>query len=79
VSAGRTGAGYIGSGGEPPDLELAKIAVHILTSYLPADRDRGRRAYADLLEREFRVSGMEPPAWIARLRDEPWEGGGDEE
>jgi hypothetical protein len=57
------------------ELELAKIGVHVLTNYLPPEhREAARRRYADLLEREFRESGMEPPEWIGRLRDEPWEG-----
>jgi hypothetical protein len=67
--------GYIGSGGEPDELELAKIGVHVLIGYLPPEhRERARRNYVDQLEREFRESGMEPPEWIERLRNEPWTG-----
>ncbi|HEU4883695.1 MAG TPA: hypothetical protein VFT45_15665 [Longimicrobium sp.] len=66
--------GYIGSGAEPDELELAKIALHILSGYTPENREAARRRYVDLLEREFRESGLEPPEWIGRLREEPWDG-----
>jgi plasmid stabilization system protein ParE len=63
-----------GSGDGAEDLELAKIAVHILSGYTPRDRERARRAYVDAFEDTFRARGLEPPEWIGRLRDEPWEG-----
>jgi hypothetical protein len=66
--------GYIESGGEPPELEMAKVGPHILSGYFGEDRERMRLYLADLLEREFMESGMEAPAWISRLREEPWEG-----
>lgn len=56
------------------DLELAKIALHILVRHSPGDGERARRRYVDALEDEFRECGVEPPEWIGRLRDEPWEG-----
>jgi hypothetical protein len=61
-------------GDQAEELELAKIAVHILTNYTPEDREAARRVYVDAFEKTFRDAGEEPPPWIGRLRDEPWEG-----
>lgn len=64
-----------GSGVEPDGLELARASVRVLVNCLPPERRKAAwRRYADLLEREFRQSGLEPPEWIGRLRDQPWEG-----
>lgn len=58
---------------EGDDLELARASVRLLVNLLPpAHREAAHRRYVDRLEMEFRLSGMEPPEWIGRLREESW-------
>lgn len=56
----------------PPEGEdQARAALTILAGFYPqAERFRVLNGFLDSMEREFRDSGMEPPAWIAKLRAE---------
>lgn len=56
----------------PPEGEdEARAALTILAGYYPrTERARVLSGVLDTLEREFRDSGMDPPAWIARVRAE---------
>ncbi len=56
----------------PPEGEdEARAALTILAAYYPqAQRLRALNRVLDSMEREFRDSGMETPAWLPRLRSE---------
>ena len=56
----------------PPEGEdEARAALTILAGYYPqARRFRVLSRFLDSMEREFRDSGMEPPAWLEKLREE---------
>lgn len=56
----------------PPEGEdEARAALTILAGYYPqAQRSRVLNGLLDSMEREFRDSGMEPPAWLQKLRGE---------
>lgn len=56
----------------PPEGENeARAALTILAGYYPqAQRFRALNRFLDSMEREFRDSGMEPPAWLQTLRTE---------
>ncbi|HEY0020628.1 MAG TPA: hypothetical protein VGC13_30295 [Longimicrobium sp.] len=56
----------------PPEGEdEARAALTILAGFYPqAERFRVLNGFLDSMERDFRDSGMHPPAWLARLRAE---------
>lgn len=56
----------------PPEGEdEARAALTILAGYYPqAQRARVLTGFLDSMEREFRESGMAPPAWLEKLRAE---------
>lgn len=55
----------------PEGEDEARAALTILAGYFPqADRARVVNGFLDSMEREFRDSGMTPPAWLATLRAE---------
>ncbi|HEV3049717.1 MAG TPA: hypothetical protein VGX50_05375 [Longimicrobium sp.] len=55
----------------PEGEDEARAALTILAGYFPqSDRSRVVNNFLDSMEREFRESGMEPPAWLATLRAE---------
>ncbi|HEX6038386.1 hypothetical protein [Longimicrobium sp.] len=56
----------------PPEGEdEARAALTILAGFYPRkERFRVLSGFLDSMEREFRDSGMEPPAWLAKLRAE---------
>lgn len=56
----------------PPEGEdEARAALTILAGYYPrARRLRVLNQFLDSMEREFRESGVEPPAWLDTLRAE---------
>jgi hypothetical protein len=56
----------------PPEGEdEARAALTILAGFYPqAERFRVLGGFLDSMEREFRDSGIEPPAWLAKLRAE---------
>ncbi len=56
----------------PPEGEdEARAALTILAGFYPqAERFRVLNGFLDSMEREFRDSGMQPPAWLAKLRAE---------
>jgi hypothetical protein len=56
----------------PPEGEdEARAALTILAGYYPrAQRVRVLTGFLDSMEREFRESGMAPPAWLGKLRAE---------
>lgn len=61
----------------PPEGEdEARAALTILAGFYPqTERFRVLNGFLDSMEREFRDSGVEPPAWLAKLRAELREGG----
>jgi hypothetical protein len=55
----------------PEDEDEARAALAILAGLLPeSERFRFMSRFLDVMEREFRKSGMPPPAWLQKLRDE---------
>lgn len=56
----------------PPEGEdEARAALTILAGFYPKkERFRVLSGFLDSMEREFRDSGMEPPAWLEKLRAE---------
>lgn len=56
----------------PPEGEdEARAALTILAGFYPrSERFRVLSGFLDSMEREFRDSGMESPAWLAKLRAE---------
>jgi len=56
----------------PPEGEdEARAALTILAGFFPqAERHRVVTGFLDSMEREFRDSGVEPPAWLGKLRAE---------
>lgn len=56
----------------PPEGEdEARAALTILAGFYPStERFRVLSGFLDSMEREFRDSGMAPPAWLAKLRAE---------
>jgi hypothetical protein len=55
----------------PEGEEEARAALVILAGFYPqAERFRVLNGFLDAMEREFRESGMQPPAWLAKLRAE---------
>ena len=56
----------------PPEGEdEARAALTILAGFYPqAERFRVLNGFLDSMEREFRDSGMEAPAWLDKLRAE---------
>lgn len=56
----------------PPEGEdEARAALTILAGFYPkAERFRVLNGFLDSMEREFRDSGMQTPAWLAKLRAE---------
>jgi hypothetical protein len=55
----------------PEGEEEARAALTILAGFYPqAERSRVVNGFLDSMEREFRESGMQPPAWLAKLRAE---------
>jgi hypothetical protein len=55
----------------PQGEDEARAALTILAGFYPqSERFRVLNGFLDSMEREFRDSGMEPPAWLATLRAE---------
>jgi hypothetical protein len=56
----------------PPEGEdEARAALVILAGFYPqTERHRVLTGFLDSMEREFRASGMQPPAWLDKLRSE---------
>lgn len=56
---------------EPQGEEAARASiVRLAALYPPADRARVELLFLQLMEEQFRESGMAPPAWLQTLRGE---------